>query len=163
MGTLRLSMLILAWLAASTVSSDAFADVKVYHGAFCTSDVSDELAFSALGAECVNGGCLFECPLMRDNINAEDNIHVAYVEFYNSPAPPGASNTISCSLCTQVEDDESSDTFDCQNGVTAATTGLVQLTFDDISTFDGNESSYFLDCLLQSGDILVQVHVDEQN
>lgn len=162
MGTVRSTVLVLVGLTGGTLSSDAFAEVKVYHGAFCQGEGND-MEFSAVGAACADGPCLVKCPLMRDNINDDNNISVAYVEFFNSPAPAGATNNISCSFCTQVEDDESSEIFDCQALSTPATTGLVQLTFDEISTFDGDESSYFLGCVFATGDILVQIHIDEQN
>jgi len=167
MGTLKAATLILTGLAGSTLSSDAVADTKIYHGAFCQDDERNRTEYTALGAEChpfaPASQCFVKCPLMRDNVNDENNINVVYVEFYNAPPVSGLVNFIHCSLCTQTEDDESGGFFDCEVHETPTTTGLVQLTFDEVGTFAGDEGSYSLECNLTKDDILVQIHVDEQN
>lgn len=165
----------LLFLAAS-FSSVARADVKAFHGATCEpTDYFDpasswpqwqnvpDVQFSWFGVMNLDSGLrTFGCPLLRDNIEATNNLNQVVVEITNDST---GVDTISCTLFTQLEDRNLNvipNYYDYQEKSTT-TTGHVQLVFDDIDTSPGDEGSYYLECSINQFDIIAHVHVNEQN
>ena len=147
-------------LVASLVfAADAHADNKVFHGGFCQpGSLNPDLRYEGTGLQ-VHGSSSEDvvCPLVRDNINASDNISSVWVELDKE-----TSGTVTCTLRTQREDSNDLSHFDFEQE-TASGTGFKQLTFDDIDTFAGDESGYSVECWLRPGDYLIQITVNEQN
>ena len=154
-------LLIGAMLGGASLAGDAqAADRKVFHGGICQWDENQppDLTYEALGVA-NNGSTSVDlvCPLVRDNIFANDNIVGVWVEMTKSEA-----TTTTCRLKTQREDSDDMHYFDYETE-TATGPGAQQMVFRSVQTFNGDESSYSLECDLDPGDKLTQITVKEQN
>jgi hypothetical protein len=150
-------------LAILGVGLPAAADVKAIHGAVCQPsgpffDLSNVDHSAVFGAIAQTDNVDVACPLVRDRINSSTSLSSAAVEFFNSTA---STTNPSCLLFAQVEDTSGS-YIDFESASTT-TTGFTQLNFTGLTTTNGNEGSYGLQCTMGLSDQLYHINLNENN
>jgi len=149
--------LVLVAGVASTASAD---DVKVHHGTVCQATYPSDLTWNIIGL--FNRSDQFmsvKCPLTRDRIGYGATLKDVAIEAYN------ASGSLYCAVWTLIEDPsrttvQGAYTYGYQSKSTT-TTGNVQLGGFQPPTSPGNEGAYVVECHLEPGDGIYQIHVRE--
>jgi hypothetical protein len=134
-------------------------DVKAYHGAFCQYDGDDVQGafYDEEGASYITSSTsrVFTCPLIRDRWNSSSSINSVYIEGFNESTV----SAFSCTLISQSED-ISGTTLDSHQ-LSQSAANAVTLGAFTVDTSGGNEGSYAVLCLLDDGDRLFHIYVNE--
>jgi hypothetical protein len=155
----KYTILAAAGLALSTIAVVSAANVKAFHGATCLKSnigTGGTVYPSVDGAVSSGSDNDVVCPLVRDRINATNNLTTTAVELYKT-----SSSATWCWLYTQKEDGGGF-VHDYASG-TVTGTGFQQINFSGVGTSNGNEGSYSVKCQLVDGDTVLHVYIYEDN
>jgi hypothetical protein len=148
-------------LAILGVGVPAAADVKAYNGAFCQPSgfsSPSNLYYDAVFGVRALANTEVACPLIRDRINSTTSLTTTIIELFNTTT---SGDHPSCTIYAQVEDTAGSYT-DFETGSTT-TSGHAQITLSGLTSTNGNEGTYGLQCWLGTNDDLKHVHMNENN
>ena len=142
-------------------SSAGWADTKSFHGAVCgplsTWSTETPVSYHYYGVKNQSTGFAYlSCPVFRDRISSSAGITSVLVEIRNDTQ---GDDLVECELWTQEEDNGDLDYYDYDSD-SSSTTGNVQLELH-AGTFSGNESSYYLECRVNTKDIIAHLYVNE--